>query len=742
MKELKQKGKVVTNNLVQFLSGIVIGFTICSQMTTFRYHWTESPFCSGNQNRYQLDDKIAELDQLVDSINKKSDGQNLVLIGVMTAEKYLDTRALSIYQTWAQNLKGRIIFFSSSSSRSSHGLPLVALPTVDDSYPPQKKSFLMFKFMSDHFIDKFEYFMRADDDVYVNTEKLDQFLRSVNSSKPQFIGQAGVGNKEEFGRLSLESNENFCMGGPGVIMSSTTLEIFAKRIPYCLKHLYSTHEDVEIGRCVRHAVGIPCTWSYEMQQILQHNITHELLVKEGTVSAKQLNKPITIHPIKQPSTMRALHNHYKNIEHQKTRHELNQLYRNLFKTTKYLNITVDDILSKLNSKYLTPILLGQPIDFNSLTKRPFYKEWDFISHNLFSATNINPKRHIESHIWRSIENSIQDIMANINRQSKQKGRTMEYKNLYYGYMRVDPLIGVEYILDLLLVYKRYRGRRMVIPVRRHAYAVQTFSQMQIREMDSCNQKEIVNIIVPLSGRIEAFIRFLDNFKEVHTKDPFISLAIVSFPDVGQTSDQMNQLQALLSDLKRSGIDIQVAQLAGFFSRAAALQRGSSMFPNDSLLLFLDVDMHFTDQVIARVRLNTIHGKQIYFPIVFSQYSLKFISESNVNNVDISGERGYWRQFGFGIVSIFKSDLQSVGGFNVSIHGWGMEDVNLYDRIIHSNFTIFRSIDHQLVHIYHDIHCDHSLTSIQYEMCLGTKLSSLGSVQKLAKYINQNKFLKL
>lgn len=37
------------------------------------------------------------------------------------------------------------------------------------------------------------------------------------------LGQAGKGNTEEFGLLSLEYDENFCMGGPGVILSRETL---------------------------------------------------------------------------------------------------------------------------------------------------------------------------------------------------------------------------------------------------------------------------------------------------------------------------------------------------------------------------------------------------------------------------------------------------------------------------------------------------------------------------------------
>lgn len=71
-------------------------------------------------------------------------------------------------------------------------LPLVALKGVDDRYPPQKKSFMMLHYMYEHFIDKFEWFARADDDVFIRTDKLEKFLRSIDSSKPQFIGKLSI----------------------------------------------------------------------------------------------------------------------------------------------------------------------------------------------------------------------------------------------------------------------------------------------------------------------------------------------------------------------------------------------------------------------------------------------------------------------------------------------------------------------------------------------------------------------
>lgn len=150
----------------------------------------------------------------------------------MTAKDFLHDRAEAVYDTWGKEVPGRLAFFSSEGSVSDK-LPVVGLKGVDDRYPPQKKSFRMLYYMYEHYIDRFEWFARADDDVYINTRKLEKFLRSIDSSKPQFIGmtnallvswivfwllfagnftgQAGRGNSEEFGLLSLEFDENFCM---------------------------------------------------------------------------------------------------------------------------------------------------------------------------------------------------------------------------------------------------------------------------------------------------------------------------------------------------------------------------------------------------------------------------------------------------------------------------------------------------------------------------------------------------
>ena len=191
---------------------------------------------------------------------------DLMLVGILTAKEYINTRMEAINGTWAETIPGKVLFFSGEDSllNSSPESTLITLPGVTDTYPPQKKAFLMLKYMHDFYLDKFEWFVRADDDVYIKGEKLGRFLASVNSSEIYYIGHSGTGRKDEQGKLGLPDSKTYCMGGPGVIMSRATLAKVAPNINYCLKNLYSSHEDTELGRCINQFANVSCTKAKEV----------------------------------------------------------------------------------------------------------------------------------------------------------------------------------------------------------------------------------------------------------------------------------------------------------------------------------------------------------------------------------------------------------------------------------------------------------------------------------------------
>ncbi|XP_059361995.1 chondroitin sulfate synthase 1-like [Carassius carassius] len=696
---------------------------------------------------------------------------SFLFVGVMTAQKYLNNRAVAAYRTWAKTIPGKVEFFSSEGSDRTIPIPIVALQNVDDSYPPQKKSFMMLKYMHDHYLDQFEWFMRADDDVYIKSEKLESFLRSLNSSEAIFLGQTGMGARDELGKLALEPGENFCMGGPGVIMSREVLRRMVPHIRQCLQEMYTTHEDVEVGRCVRRFAGVQCVWSYEMQQLFYENYEPNKKGYIRDLHNSKIHRAITLHPNKNPPYQYRLHSYMLSRKIAELRHRTIQLHREIVQMSRYSNTEVNK----------EDLQLGMPPSFMRFHphQREEVLEWEFLTGKyIFSSSDGQPpRRGIDSSQKMALDDIIMQVMEMINANAKTRGRVIDFKEIQYGYRRVNPMYGAEYVLDLLLLYKKHKGKTMTVPVRRHAYLQQTFSKIQFledEEMDArvlaarINQdsdslsflsnslkmlvpfklssqsgieqhepkEKKINILVPLAGRYEIFVRFMANFEKICLiPNQNVKLLILLFSTDNNT-ERIKQIELMREyHMKYPKADMEIKPVSGPFSRALALEVGSAHFTNDSLLFYCDVDLLFTPDFLTRCRGNTILGEQTYFPIIFSQYDPKVVYAGKVpsdNHYVFTSKTGLWRHYGYGIVCIYKGDLVKAGGFDISIQGWGLEDVDLFNKFVQSGIKLFRSTDTGIVHVHHPVVCDPNLDPKQYKMCLGSKASSHGSTQQLAE----------
>ena len=201
-----------------------------------------------------------------ETLLSETPNKKLLFIGVMTTRKNLKTKAQAIYGTWGRHVPGRLVFFVGSGDRVTSPLPVIELSDVaDDAYPPREKSFAMLKHMYQNHGNYYDWFMRTDDDVYVQTDLLETFLRSINSSSDIYMGHPGTGTPDEIGRLGLEGNRPYCMGGPGVIFTGSTLRKLSDHLWACLNDTVTSHEDSELGRCVRRHVGLSCTSSKQVR---------------------------------------------------------------------------------------------------------------------------------------------------------------------------------------------------------------------------------------------------------------------------------------------------------------------------------------------------------------------------------------------------------------------------------------------------------------------------------------------
>ena len=219
------------------------------------------------------------------------------------------------------------------------------------------------------------------------------------------------------------------------------------------------------------------------------------------------------------------------------------------------------------------------------------------------------------------------MLLKVNKNAHVRGRTIDFKEIQYGYHRLDPLHGPDYVLDLLLTYRKYRDRKMAMSVRRHAYLQQVFLPVEMREdgveeshgeegvpprsavqpesdggsrsivgpvkswLNRLYKKddaqtlppappsklsEHIDIIMPLMGRFKIFKRFMENFEKVvlKTKDP-VRLVLVLYES--RQDPEAHQMTLDLVDFYRSTHSrqaLEVVQTDSEFSRGPALQLGA------------------------------------------------------------------------------------------------------------------------------------------------------------------------
>lgn len=161
----------------------------------------------------------------------------MVFVGVLTRQSYLSTRAKYLYDTWGKEVDELVFFVGEDCEIPADldYLPIVKLKGIPDNvYPPVKKTFAVMQYMYDNHINQFNWFIRADDDMYVRTKRLKELLANMVPYEKVYLGRAGTGRKEDLNRLDLLPHERYCMGGPGIVLSMAALRELGPHLTNCL----------------------------------------------------------------------------------------------------------------------------------------------------------------------------------------------------------------------------------------------------------------------------------------------------------------------------------------------------------------------------------------------------------------------------------------------------------------------------------------------------------------------------
>ncbi|XP_072165738.1 chondroitin sulfate N-acetylgalactosaminyltransferase 1-like [Diadema setosum] len=360
------------------------------------------------------------------------------------------------------------------------------------------------------------------------------------------------------------------------------------------------------------------------------------------------------------------------------------------------------------------------VPFSSLTSKMVYTMEEGLSHRPSQRPKGDRKEEL-----------VEAVFYAIDELNKKKESTHDFtiENFVDGIFRTDRTVGTYYNLVFRGVHENYyysvQLLRPFAPLQKHKSQIVDTSRI------------VINIIMPLSGRIEKFRTYMERFKSVVLESKMhVFLTIVYFGNEG-LQEMHSILEEVTSPFRYQ--NYKIITLSGEFSRGRGLEEGVRSWEGpDVLMFFCDVDIAFNRVFMEHCRYYTIAGRTVYYPIVFSLYnpdlvygSHDFIPQES-EQYHIHKDVGFWRDFGFGMTCQYRSDFLNVKGFDVDMKGWGGEDVYLYRKYLQSDLKVIRVPDAGIFHTYHSKECSESLSAEQYRMCIGSKARSEASHSQLGR----------
>lgn len=162
------------------------------------------------------------------------------------------TNALSVSETWGQSANF-IEYYVNDSILQFTNLSVVRLPSND-----KPLFFELLFYLHQEYNDNFNWFLIANDEMYVRVQKLANFLNKLDPTADIYLGAPSQLPWYKQNYL-FQNQELFCKGNTGIILSREMLRKLVPYIEHCLQQAQPDESfDILLGRCIRYSTGVYC----------------------------------------------------------------------------------------------------------------------------------------------------------------------------------------------------------------------------------------------------------------------------------------------------------------------------------------------------------------------------------------------------------------------------------------------------------------------------------------------------
>lgn len=357
--------------------------------------------------------------------------------------------------------------------------------------------------------------------------------------------------------------------------------------------------------------------------------------------------------------------------------------------------------------------------------------WSVVNPNsTYSSDRLEPREWYDGELRLELDILARQGLNRLNEIEKLASTNFtnhKFRRITYGFFRYLGGQGRELILDVETSTKALKRLHITRPFLPKPILLEDAGLESIGKT--------IDFVVPLSNVNNRFAEFMKTYEDLCLRvNEKCRLNLVVYG-----TDDLDIIKSNITVYKNKYPNAQLNIIAGEgkFSRGRALHTGISTLQKSDLAFTCDVDMTIDRSFLNRCRRNTIQGRRVYYPEVFKYYDMSYVyrfEDKPTHGYDISRKHGHWCTYGYGMLCIYKSDYDSVNGYDTTIEGWGGEDIQLADDVINGGYEILRAPDPGLSHRYHPKVCSKKLSRSQYSQCLSSRNEDIADRRRLADYI--------